>query len=85
MFRHARRAHAATAIARHGVIDKFGISEFQLIHDLDELFQRTIAAQAGIARLFLTDSGDTALLVIVCGVDERIVGIRKQFAAHRML
>ena len=69
-----RRTDAALPITWNCVIDKFWVGQVQIAHDGLEFFERFAVAQAGVALFFLSNGGDETLLVIVCRIDQGLVG-----------
>ena len=65
--------------------DELGIGELEAVHQRDEVLQRALAAQAGIARLLLADGADAALLVVVRRIDQGVVVEGKKLAAYRVI
>src|SRR5690606_34872026 len=82
---HAARAFAAGAVAGYGVVDKLRVGEAELGHQFLEGRKALLATQARVARLFLGDRGHAALLVVMAGIHQRVIGQREQLAAHAVV
>src|SRR5678815_4008003 len=67
---HVVGTDAALAVAGHGPVDEFRIRQLEVGHDLHELLARLAGAEARIAKLFLADRGNAAVLVVVPRVDQ---------------
>ena len=73
---------AARKVGRNGDIHLLWPRQGEAVHDCDELVDRLAAAEAWIALPFLTDAADAPLLIIVAGVDQRVVRQGEDLVVH---
>ena len=75
-------ADPALAVARYGIIDEFWRRQFEVCHDVPELFTSAIVPQPGVARFFLRNGGNAPVVIVVARVNQAIVREGKQFFSY---
>src|SRR5690348_15054639 len=74
---------AASTVGGDGDVHPFRPWQVEPVHDRDELVEAPAAAEARVARFLLPDGADSALLIVVAGIDERVVRQRKDLLLDR--
>lgn len=68
------RTNTTEPVARHRIIDKFRIGQVEIAHDAPKILQRFTLAETRITFLFLSNRRHVAMLVVMSGIDQKIVG-----------
>ena len=74
----------AIAIRRHGHIHHLRIGQIEIIHDVRVLV-RGGYLQARLVRLLFPDRADRVALIVVAGIDERVVGQLQKLVEQRVI
>jgi hypothetical protein len=80
---HASLIVPTTHIGREGSVNLRRVRKAEVGHDVHELLLGL--GQAGVVHLLLKHGGDCAALVVVCGVDQAVVGQRENLGVHVLI
>ena len=69
-------------ITRNGKIYLFGIRQFQPVHQAYERLQAPIILQTRITGFFLGNGREEAALIVMCRIDQRLLGEGKQLVVN---
>ena len=79
VFRQLIRTDATLLVARQRVINELRIRQIEVCHDFPELLRRALLSKSRVALLFLGNAGDAPILVVMGGINQRIVRQCEQF------
>ena len=66
------RATSALSISRHRVVDEFRVGQLQPLHQRDVVRAAAPATESRVPCLLLCNAGNTASIVVVARIDERL-------------
>ena len=75
---------ALAQVGGNGHVHHLGVGQVELAHQLDVLVDR-LHLQAGVVALLLADGGDRVALVVVGGIDQRLLGQLQQLAEQGLV